>query len=49
MKCYRWNMPVIQGLLNGAKSALKQAGVKEENIVVESVPGSYELPFACAR
>jgi len=45
----RWNIPVIQGLLNGAKGALVQAGVKEENIIVESVPGSYELPFACAR
>lgn len=25
------------------------SGVKRENIVVETVPGSYELPTACAR
>jgi 6,7-dimethyl-8-ribityllumazine synthase len=25
---------------------LKEAGVKDENIVVQSVPGSYELPYA---
>lgn len=25
------------------------SGVKRENIVIETVPGSYELPMACAR
>lgn len=29
--------------------SLKAAGVKEENIVVQSVPGSYELPYAVQR
>ncbi|KAF7188300.1 6,7-dimethyl-8-ribityllumazine synthase [Pseudocercospora fuligena] len=29
--------------------SLKSAGVKEENIVIQSVPGSYELPYAVQR
>lgn len=37
---------MIDALLDGAKKALAQAGVKEENIVIQSVPGSYELPYA---
>jgi 6,7-dimethyl-8-ribityllumazine synthase len=24
-------------------------GAKRENIVIESIPGSYELPIACSR
>jgi 6,7-dimethyl-8-ribityllumazine synthase len=42
----RWNTTIIDALLDGAKKALKQAGVKDENIVLQSVPGSYELPYA---
>ncbi|KAF1836601.1 6,7-dimethyl-8-ribityllumazine synthase [Decorospora gaudefroyi] len=42
----RWNTKIIDALLQGAKSKLKEAGVKEENVVVQSVPGSYELPYA---
>ncbi|KAF2178629.1 6,7-dimethyl-8-ribityllumazine synthase-like protein [Zopfia rhizophila CBS 207.26] len=42
----RWNTTIINALLSGAKKALAAAGVKEENVVVQSVPGSYELPFA---
>jgi len=45
----RWNTTIIQALVDGTKKALKQQGVKEENIVVESVPGSYELPLAVQR
>lgn len=45
----RWNTTIIEALVNGSKKALKAQGVKEENIVVESVPGSYELPFAVQR
>ena len=37
---------MISALLDGAKQSLAKAGVKEENIVVQSVPGSYELPYA---
>ncbi|WVW79283.1 6,7-dimethyl-8-ribityllumazine synthase [Kwoniella bestiolae CBS 10118] len=42
----RWNDAIIKALLDGTINKLKEQGVKEENIVVKSVPGSYELPFA---
>lgn len=45
----RWNDEVIKALVNGAIEKLKAQGVKDENIVVKSVPGSYELPFACKK
>ncbi|KAH9827209.1 histone methyltransferase [Teratosphaeria destructans] len=42
----RWNTKIIDALLAGTRQSLKAAGVKDENIVVQSVPGSYELPYA---
>jgi len=45
----RWNRLVIDALLEGAVSKLKEAGVKDENIVIQSVPGSFELPLATSR
>lgn len=45
----RWNKVVIEALLEGAVKKLKEAGVKENNIVIQSVPGSFELPMACSR
>lgn len=45
----RWNKVVIEALLHGAVKKLKDAGVKEDNIVIQSVPGSFELPMACSR
>ncbi|CAO2648849.1 Nn.00g097980.m01.CDS01 [Neocucurbitaria sp. VM-36] len=42
----RWNTTIIDALLDGTKKALAKAGVKDENIVIQSVPGSYELPYA---
>lgn len=45
----RWNDAIIQALLEGAIDQLKQSGVSQENIVVQSVPGSFELPFACSK
>lgn len=42
-------MPVIEPLVKGAIETLMQSGVKPENIVVENVSGSYELPAACSR
>ncbi|PRT55306.1 6,7-dimethyl-8-ribityllumazine synthase [Wickerhamiella sorbophila] len=40
----RWNSEVIEALVNGALDKLKELGVKEHNIIIESVPGSFELP-----
>ena len=45
----RWNAKVIEALVAGVVSKLKERGVKESNIVTESVPGSYELPLACSK
>ena len=45
----RWNEKVIEGLVNGAVTKLKERGVKDGNIIIESVPGSFELPLACSR
>ncbi|KAI9571398.1 6,7-dimetjyl-8-ribityllumazine synthase [Boletus coccyginus] len=45
----RWNKVVIEALVAGAISKLKESGVKDTNIVVQSVPGSYELPLACSK
>ncbi|KAL2199725.1 6,7-dimethyl-8-ribityllumazine synthase [Corynascus similis CBS 632.67] len=45
----RWNDTIIEPLLAGAKAKLKECGVKESNIVVQTVPGSWELPIAVQR
>ncbi|KAF8584086.1 Lumazine synthase [Ramaria rubella] len=45
----RWNATVIDALLKGVLAKLHECGVKPQNIVVQNVPGSYELPFACKK
>ena len=40
-----WNSQITGALLNGAVSTLKKHGVKEDNILVKTVPGSFELTF----
>ena len=45
----RWNKEVIDALVGGTITKLKSHGVKESNIVVQSVPGSFELPLACSK
>lgn len=45
----RWNDTIIDPLLAGAKAKLEECGVKESNIVVQTVPGSWELPIAVQR
>ncbi|KAL1304653.1 hypothetical protein AAFC00_003614 [Neodothiora populina] len=45
----RWNTKIIDALLDGALAKLKAAGVKDENIVLQTVPGSYELPYAVQK
>lgn len=42
-----WHDEVMGGLLAGAERALAEAGV--ETVDVVRVPGSFELPVACAR
>ena len=40
-----WNDKITDALLSGAKEILLKHGVKEENIFVDYVPGSFELIF----
>ena len=42
-----WNDSITLNLLKGAKEALTDNGVKEENIHVRFVPGAFELPLGC--
>ena len=43
-----WNYTVTGSLLNGAIHTLLKFGVREEDIVVELVPGSFELTYGQA-
>ncbi|GAW14535.1 hypothetical protein ANO14919_039380 [Xylariales sp. No.14919] len=45
----RWNETIIGPLLDGTKAQLVKCGVKDSNIIVQSVPGSWELPIAVQR
>ncbi len=40
-----WNENITRNLSNGAKEALLENGVKEENILIHDAPGSFELPL----
>ncbi|WFD30064.1 6,7-dimethyl-8-ribityllumazine synthase [Malassezia sp. CBS 17886] len=41
----RWNKEVIDALVKGALESLEKAGVPMANVIVDSVPGSWELPM----
>ncbi|OWB76502.1 hypothetical protein B5S32_g654 [[Candida] boidinii] len=41
----RWNKKIIDSLVEGCYKKLLSMGVKEENIIIETVPGSFELPY----
>lgn len=43
-----WNPDITHALMNGAVDFLKQQGVKDKNIEVKFVPGSFELPLAAS-
>ncbi|MEG1998501.1 MAG: 6,7-dimethyl-8-ribityllumazine synthase [Bacteroidales bacterium] len=47
--CSEWNTEITGKLLEGVRNTLKGNGVKPENIFVESVPGTLELPFGAKR
>ena len=40
-----WNSKITGGLLKGAQETLLKHGLKEENLNVHFVPGSFELPL----
>ena len=41
-----WNPEVTNAMLEGAVDTLREHGVKEENIIVKHVPGTFELTSA---
>lgn len=43
----RFNSDITEKMLKGALKTLKENKVKENNIKVIYVPGSFEIPFAC--
>ncbi|KAJ3326294.1 oligosaccharyl transferase stt3 subunit [Boothiomyces sp. JEL0866] len=45
----RWNSPIVNLLVEGARNTLLESGVSPENIVLHNVPGAYELPFATQK
>lgn len=44
--CAEWNKDITEALLKGAIETLQRHGVKDENIELVRVPGTFELPFA---
>ena len=44
-----WNSNITGALLEGAVPTLKKHGAKEENILVQTVPGSFELTFGASQ
>ncbi len=45
----RFNQELCDAMLEDAKAALKSAGLKEEDVAVVRVPGSFELTVAASR
>lgn len=45
----RFNADVTDGLLTGARAALAEAGVRDEDITLVRVPGAFELPVAAGK
>ena len=44
-----WNSNITGALLEGAVNTLKKHGVKDENLLVQTVPGSFELTYGSAQ
>jgi hypothetical protein len=41
-----WNATIIDALVGGVRGELARQGVSDDRVVVQQVPGSFELPFA---
>ncbi len=44
-----WNTDITGALLEGCLEALGKAGAKQENIIIDYVPGTFELPYGAQR
>ena len=45
----RFNQEITEGLLRGAREALREGGVRDEAVAVFHVPGAFEIPLAAKR
>jgi 6,7-dimethyl-8-ribityllumazine synthase len=45
----RFNEEITSGLLDGARAALAEASVPDEDVFVVSVPGAFEIPVTARR
>jgi 6,7-dimethyl-8-ribityllumazine synthase len=45
----RFNPEVTEGLLAGARAALTEASVADEDVTIVRVPGAFEIPLAALR
>lgn len=41
----RWNDDITSNLLNGAQKIIEDAGISADHLIIEWVPGSFELPL----
>ena len=44
----RWNADIVERLCAGVERGLLHLGVPFDDIVIESVPGSFEIPMGCS-
>jgi len=44
-----WDTEITNALLEGSLEALGKAGVKQDNIFINYVPGTFELPFGAQK
>jgi 6,7-dimethyl-8-ribityllumazine synthase len=44
-----WNSDITENLLKGAIETLEENGAEDKNILVQWVPGSFELIFGCSQ
>jgi 6,7-dimethyl-8-ribityllumazine synthase len=45
----RFNEEITEGLLKGARQALAEASVRDDNVTIVRVPGAFEIPQAALR
>ena len=45
----RFNEEITEGLLEGARQALADASVRDDDVVIVRVPGAFEIPVAAKR
>ena len=45
----RFNEDVTEGLLRGARQALAEASVRDEDVTILRVPGAFEIPVTALR